>query len=115
MHGVCHIEIPSKDFAKAKKFYGDIFNWECQAMPEMEYMTFKAPDGVGGGFNNMAEIGKPGFLLYLEVEDIPATLKKVNAIGGKTVKEKTQISPDFGYYAFFTDLEGNQIGLWSKN
>jgi predicted enzyme related to lactoylglutathione lyase len=115
MNGICHIEIPSKDFEKAKKFYGDVFGWECQPMLQMEYMTFKAPSGIGGGFEKRAEIAaNPGISLYIEVEDIPATIDKVKKIGGKEVVPKKQISPEYGYFAFVSDLEGNRIGLWAQ-
>ena len=43
------------------------------------------------------------------------TIKKAEETGGATVVGKTQISPDFGYFAHIKDLEGNVIGLWSKN
>lgn len=116
MNGICHVEIPSKDFDKAKKFYGEVFGWECALMGEMDYMTFKPPDGVGGGFDKVLEIApKPGISIYIEVEDIEATIKKAEGLGGKCTKEKTQITPEYGYYAFLTDLEGNQIGLWAKS
>lgn len=115
MNGICHIEIPSKDYEKAKKFYGEVFGWECNDMPEMKYVTYKPQDGPGGGFDKSLEITpKPGITIYIEVEDIEAALKKVEDAGGKCVKGKTQISPEYGYYAFISDLEGNQIGLWGK-
>jgi hypothetical protein len=116
MNNVCHIEIPSKDFAKAKKFYGDVFSWTFQDIPEMNYLIYKAPDGIGGGFSKEAEFSsKPGILLYIEVENMEGSIKKAEQAGGATVKGKTQISPDMGYYAMVKDLEGNVIGLWSKN
>ena len=116
MNGICHIEIPSKDFDKARTFYGDVFGWKFKEMKEMNYLTFEAPDGINGGFTNEAEPAtKPGILIYIEVEDIMATIKKCGDVGGATVVGKTQISPDFGYFAMLKDLEGNQIGLWAKN
>ncbi len=116
MNGICHVEIPSKDFAMAKKFYGEVFGWECRYIPEMDYMTFKTPDGVGGGFDKDREISlHPGIEIYIEVEDIDATIKKTEAAGGTCVKGKTQISQEMGYYALIVDMEGNQLGLWAKN
>lgn len=115
MNGIAHIEIPSRDFAKAQKFYGGVFGWKFQEMKEMNYLTFEAPSGVNGGFDSRAEIAaKPGISLYIEVEDIPLTIKKAESLGGKTAVPKTQISPEVGYFAFIVDLEGNQIGLWAK-
>ncbi|UCE67112.1 MAG: VOC family protein [Candidatus Zixiibacteriota bacterium] len=116
MNGICHIEIPSKDYEKAKKFYSAVFGWECQDLAGMDYVAYKPPGGPGGGFDKTLEIApKPGISIYIEVEDIEATIKKAEGLGGKCTKEKTQISPEYGYYAFLADLEGNQIGLWAKN
>ena len=116
MNGICHIEIPSEDFEKAKKFYGDLFNWQFDYMKEMDYLTFKAPDGVNGGFSKEYAIAeKAGIFLYIEVEDIETTIKNGEKIGGKTVKGKTMIGPEYGYFAVLADLEGNQIGIWAKN
>jgi predicted enzyme related to lactoylglutathione lyase len=116
MNGFCHIEIPSRDFTKAKKFYSELFSWNCNEAPEMNYMVFQAPDGPGGGFSKTLEFNtKPGILFYIEVESIENIVKKAEEIGGKCSKEKTQISPEYGYYAVLNDLEGNTIGIWAKS
>ena len=116
MNGICHVEIPSKDYAKARKFYGELFNWEFQEMGEMSYMTFKPSAGPGGGFDKTLEpASNPGISVYVEVDDIEGIIKKAEGMGAKCLKEKTQISPEWGYYAFIADLEGNKIGLWSQN
>ena len=100
---------------RIRKSIRGISTWECQLMPQMDYMTFKAPSGIGGGFEKRAEIAaNPGISLYIEVEDIPAIIDKARKLGGKEVVPKTQISPEYGYFAFVTDLEGNRIGLWSQ-
>ncbi|OQX92767.1 MAG: hypothetical protein B6D58_01335 [candidate division Zixibacteria bacterium 4484_95] len=116
MNGICHIEIPSKDFGKAKKFYGNVFNWQFDEAKEMNFLTFKTPDGVNGGFSRTLEIAqKPGIVFYIEVASIDETIKKTEEVGGKCSVGKTQISSEFGYFAMLSDLEGNTIGLWSKN
>ena len=114
INGFCHIEIPSKDLNKAKAFYEGVFNWKVNAWEGMDrYMVFETGDGVGGGTTPSLEISsKGGPLLYIQVEDIPDSLKKVDGHGGKTVTPKTAI-PGMGFYAVFSDAEGNQIGLYS--
>ncbi len=114
MNGICHVEIPCTDYEKAKKFYGDVFDWEVQVIPEMDYAMFKGKDGPGGGFSKQLKVSDTGVLFYLEVEDIEAALKKIDTAGGQMVKEKTQNSPEVGYYGIFTDSDGNVIGLWSQ-
>jgi uncharacterized protein len=114
MNGICHVEIPCTDFEKAKKFYGEVFDWEVQVIPEMDYAMFKGKNGPGGGFSKQLKVSDSGVLFYLEVEDIEAALKKVETAGGQMVKGKTQISPEVGYFGIFTDSDGNVIGLWSQ-
>ena len=86
MNGICHIEIPSNNFEIAKSFYSDVFKWKFQDVPEMDYLTFTTEDGVNGGFNKEFEIAsKPGCVFYIEVEDIPTTIKKAEEAGGAVV------------------------------
>ncbi len=115
MHGICHVEIPSKNYEKSAKFYKAVFDWEIQMMPQMDYAMYKAPSGINGGFNKHLEINsKSGILLYLEVENIDAALEKIKKNGGKQTQGKTLISPEIGYFAMFNDSEGNNLGLWSQ-
>ena len=115
MNGFCHVEIPSKDYDKASAFYKEVFDWEIQMIPEMDYAMYKAPSGVNGGFNKHLEINaKAGVLLYIEVENIDTTLKKIIENGGKSVQGKTEIAPEMGFFALFADSEGNNLGLWAK-
>ena len=114
MHGICHIEIPAKDYARAGKFYADVFGWGLDDIPAMDYMMFKPPDGIAGGFDKTLDIASTGGVtLYIEVEDIDAILKKIESHGGKTIKPKSAI-PGVGHIAYFADIEGNRMGLWSK-
>ncbi|TGL72413.1 VOC family protein [Leptospira jelokensis] len=56
-----------------------------------------------------------GMLVYFNAgEDLQPILSSVAKNGGKVVLEKTEISPEMGYFALFMDPEGNQIGLHSK-
>ncbi len=115
MNGFCHVEIPSKDYDKAAEFYKAVFGWETQIIPAMDYAMYKAPSGVNGGFSKHLEINaKAGVLLYIEVESIESTLKSIEENGGKTTQGKTEIAPEMGFFAMFTDSEGNNLGLWAK-
>ncbi len=53
--------------------------------------------------------------LHLQVENIDETLAKIKANGGEVVKEKFEIGPDIGHNAFFKDVEGNQMALYSPS
>jgi predicted enzyme related to lactoylglutathione lyase len=47
------------------------------------------------------------------VEDIEATLKTVESLGGAVVRPKETI-PGMGSFAYFKDTEGNVMGLWEN-
>jgi predicted enzyme related to lactoylglutathione lyase len=52
-------------------------------------------------------------VLTVDVESIDQALKHVQAAGGRVVRERTEI-PGMGAYAYFTDPEGNTLGLWEN-
>ncbi|NHK31810.1 MAG: VOC family protein [Asgard group archaeon] len=110
-----HVEIPVKDVKKAKKFYEDVFNWEVQVETGFPgYAFFKTGEtGIGGAFDESDKTVSGDLMLYIEVEDIPATSKKIKVAGGKITKDKTEIGGEMGYYAVFEDVFGNVLGLWA--
>jgi predicted enzyme related to lactoylglutathione lyase len=71
---------------------------------------------VGGGLDpSRAPQTEPGGIgLYIQCEDIPAKLAEIEAAGGRTVKEKTAIGVDYGFYGSFRDPAGNVLGIWAR-
>lgn len=115
MGKIVHIEIPAPDLDKASEFYTKVFGWKVQMMPEMNYALWSPGDeGVGGGFSKNYPINTDGILIHIGVEDIEAKLAEIEDAGGKTVTSKTKISDEYGFYAEFTDISGNKMGLWSE-
>jgi predicted enzyme related to lactoylglutathione lyase len=115
MHGICHIEIPCSDFDRVAKFYHTVFDWKVDRIPGMDdYMTFKPPEGLGGGFTRQLKPAPKdnGIFLYIMVSDIEAMQKKIETAGGKNTMQKTPI-PGIGHFSVFVDTEGNNMGLFS--
>lgn len=113
-------EIAVSDVERAKSFFGKIFNWEYKTTQSLgkDYCNiFTGENSTGGGFNlkSSTDVQCDNVLIYVEVEDIDEKLDTIVSLGGNIKKEKTNISEHSGYYALFTDLDGNTIGLWSKN
>jgi uncharacterized protein len=121
MDKVVHFEIPFDDKKRAMKFYGDAFGWKLTDMAEMSYVIAetaptgdnqlpKEPGAINGGlFARPKEAPNP--TIYVGVESIDQTLKKVSAAGGKVVTPKTPI-PGMGSFARVSDTEGNVVGLF---
>ena len=85
---------------------------------ESEKMAFfPDEDGLAPGAISWAADflpAKNGVLVHLNVDDMDATLALSKANGGSIVREKTKIeSEDRGYFAMFSDSEGNTLGLYS--
>lgn len=112
-HPIVHIEISANDLEAAGKFYSDLFGWEVEQMPELNYATFAADDGPGGGFNPVSEDNPAGaVVIYVGTDDIEGTLKKAESLGAKTLVPKTEI-PQMGWFALFEDPTGNTIGVYT--
>jgi predicted enzyme related to lactoylglutathione lyase len=105
---VVHFEATGKDGAKLRDFYGKVFGWQFQVMPEMDYgLVDNGGKGINGGIGGGPQAGG---LFYAAVADPQATLDQVESLGGKTVTPVTEI-PNIVTFAQFTDPEGNLIGI----
>jgi predicted enzyme related to lactoylglutathione lyase len=113
-HEIVHIEIPAKDTKAGSQFYADMFGWKMQTDDNFNYTMFQAGSGPGGGFTQVdGEHTNPGdVLIYVDTEDIDASLAKAQSLGGAMVVPKTEI-PGMGWFAVMTDPTGNRIGLWT--
>lgn len=118
-HSIVHVEIPTQNPAAANAFYANLFGWKHEYFPNLDYHRFYTESGPGGGYVELESAfakdagHKPGQVrISVLTDDIEATLAKAEELGAKTVKPKTEI-PDMGWYAIFSDLEGNLIGLFT--
>ncbi len=91
-HPIVHVEISANDREAAGKFYAELFDWNIQQMPEMNYATFDyGVEGVGGGLNPVQDDNPAGtVVVYVDTEDIDADLAKVEKLGGKIVAPKSR-------------------------
>lgn len=115
-------EIPVSDMSRAKKFYETIFSitMQQQEMMGMKMTMFPSENMSGKVSGSLVQSPghKPtadGAKIYLNGNpDLSGALTKVQGAGGQVQMPKTKISDDIGYMAFFTDSEGNTIGLHSN-
>jgi uncharacterized protein len=119
---VVHFEIPFDDGDRARAFYASAFGWQVMPMPEMSYtIVMSGPSGDQGptepGFINGGMMQREGPFtgpnLIINVENLEDALKAVNEAGGRTVAEREAVG-DMGFCAYFTDTEGNLLGLWEN-
>lgn len=112
-------EITVNDFDKAKGFYSELFGWEfrlSQGSKSLYWNIYTGEETIGGGLlkKSKPEHNGQSVMIYVEVDDIEATLNKAVTLGGNIEKPKTLISETAGYFGLLQDLDKNIIGLWSE-
>ena len=116
---VSFFEIPAADFSRAVKFYEAVLNLKLNVLDcGTEKMAFfpEEEEVTPGAISWAADFlpSKNGVLVSLNVEDMEETLSCIKENGGAIVREKTKIESDCrGYFAMFSDSEGNTLGLYS--
>ncbi len=95
---VVHVELWSKSPKKTQRFFSDVFGWKFTEIPELEYATFEAPSGPGGGVMAAPKGAKSDVLNYLQVPSVDTYLKKITEAGGKIRMPKHEI-PKMGWFA----------------
>ena len=92
----------------------ELFGWKIESVPEMNYTMWEPEEAPGGGFSPLNESVKPGdVLIYVDSADIQADLKRIKALGGTILSEKTEISQT-GWFALFKDPTGNTLALYTS-
>jgi len=68
------------------------------------------PGFINGGMAQRSE-GFAGPTVVVDVDDIEATLAQIEQNGGSVLVAKRPVG-EMGWTAYFTDPEGNVVGLW---
>ena len=115
-------EIPVDEFDRARTFYSRLFAYDMPVMEmgpaTMGFLPFEQGNGVGGAIVKVDDFlpARNGTMVYLHAgEDLSPVLMRVEESGGKVLLDKTQITPELGYYAIFLDSEGNKVALHSPH
>ena len=119
MNPFIHVELNSPDPDKAKVFYGKLFQWQLEGMPNAPvsddpYTVIKVGEGTGGGIMKQFANGPVGWIPYVLVADVRASTDKAKSLGGKVMKDVTEM-PDMGSFSVIQDPTGSVLGLWQHN
>jgi predicted enzyme related to lactoylglutathione lyase len=114
---IVHFEIPSDNIERTNKFYNDLFGWKMEKMPgPMEYWMFttsadnKGEQAISGGVIERKMSNEP-ITIYIGVKSVNDYAKKVEELGGKIIKPKTEVA-GYGWFAVCMDTENNIFALW---
>ena len=110
-HPVMWFEVLGTDGGKLRNFYGDLFGWTFDVIPQIDYGVVKTGDerGIMGGVGPAYPGMKSWVTFYTETADVTASLAKAKALGGTVVMPRT-VLPDV-ILGIFEDPEGHVLGL----
>ncbi len=119
-HGTfCWNELGTTDVEAAKKFYTELLGWTLKAgdMGPMIYHEISANGMPVGGIYQMGPEfgGAPShWMPYVAVEDVDASVKRVEELGGKVCIPPSDI-PNVGRFSVINDPTGATFSLIKLN
>jgi uncharacterized protein len=108
-HPVVHFEIGCRDRAKTNQFFGELFGWHIGPTA----IDTGSQQGIPGHIVSLGHEPQHYTIFYVEVDDVQAYLDKAASLGGKTLVPPVKIPT--GTFAWFSDLDGNTIGLVKRD
>lgn len=115
-------EIPVTNVDEAALFYGRVLGIQLTKGrikdTDAAFFSVGAPIVSGAlvqcADNSPYQVSACGTIVYLNGgKDLAEPLARVVSNGGMVIVPKTLIAPHIGYYALFSDADGNTIGLHS--
>jgi len=108
-------ELVTRDTARAKAFYTELFDWKAKTddSPSMPYTEFQVGGvSIGGMMEMTPQHGEspPHWLPYVMVDDCDATVERVKQHGGQVFVPPTSI-PKVGRFSVFMDPTGAVLAV----
>ena len=112
MGRIIHFEITAEAPEAVTRFYADAFGWHSEASPFLPgYHVVDTGEGSGiSGAVMSREYRQQPAILWLEVDDVHASVAAVEAAGGRHEGEVSEI-PGQGLVTYVSDPGGTLLGL----
>lgn len=117
-HGIFSLnELITTDLTSAKEFYGELLGWtftETQTIYGNPYLVIHKEGTMVGGMmlkdGNVPDDVAPCWDPYVTVDDVEASAKRVEKLGGAVILPPTDI-PKFGRFCVIQDPQGISLNL----
>jgi predicted enzyme related to lactoylglutathione lyase len=107
---IVHVEATGKDGAALQRFYSEAFDWKLDTNNPGGYGMHREDGGLTAGVGATQDGSDGAVTFYVHVEDAPATLKRIESLGGRVIMPLTEVAPDTTI-ALFTDPAGHLVGI----
>ena len=114
-HGkICYLEIRAGTADASAAFYSGIFGWTVRPRGDGN-LAFDDTGCVSGTWVKESDrTPDERTRVYIMVDDIADTLRRVELAGGRVLTLRTDIGPGMGAFAAFADPVGNEFGLYEE-
>jgi predicted enzyme related to lactoylglutathione lyase len=111
---VVHFELMGMDRDVLDRFYGELFGWHLQSMPEPPYSVIDthAGGGINGGIGSVDDQSSQYVAVYAQTQDINATFDKAVSLGAEVLVPVSEV-PGIVTLALLRDPQGNTFGMVS--
>ena len=108
-------ELATTNPAEALSFYSALVGWESKGEPMPGYHVFgREGEMIGGVMGTECPDGStraPQWMPYITVDDLDATVAKVEGLGGSIIMPPMDLPNDSGRIAVIKDPQGVTTGL----
>ena len=109
-HPVIHFEIGCRDLEETTRFYTEIFGWSPTQIPMASLLNTNSAEGIQGHITALGHQPHNYTTFYIQVSNILASIEEIEKKGGKKLLGPVTL-PDKNQFAWFSDPEGNMVGL----
>jgi predicted enzyme related to lactoylglutathione lyase len=107
---VAWFEITGPNAGRLQDYYGALFGWSMEVMDGYGVVA-PAEQGIGGGIGPSQDGGSGLVTVYVEVDDVAASLARAEELGGTVVAPPADVPGMNLTIAFFADPDGHVVGL----
>ncbi len=108
---IVHFEIGCSDSEKTQAFYSELFDWKIESHGPAAMISSGGEVGIGGHISALGHEPHHYTLIYVQVDDLDASIEKAKSLGGEVMLPTTEV-PGMGSFAWIKDPEGLPFGLW---
>lgn len=105
---IVYFEIVGDDAKRLRDFYAKALDWTIDEIPAPDYARIAQGAGIPGGIREQWD-EPPDKVLFVQVDDLDAALRRIEDAGGQTMLVPSEIPG--GNFALFRDPAGNMMGL----
>lgn len=121
MLGIVWWEVETEQPERFQRFHAALSGWTfAPAFSETRlgaeyWIVQKEGEGIGG-VQRASSSSPPsvGTRVYLAVDDLEGTLRRVVDLGGTVDRDRVALGGEDGSFAVFRDSTGVSFGLWTK-